>query len=135
MGHYAASTFTSHIRIPFNYSGLLHLQPKIISHMNTCIANLDHFNFKLSDYNCHTLNSTFELYKSDTIQIFKLFNDPLTSLPHVPKQQHRHWDIASFLAASSALTLATMYNTVQISKLESAIEAEKQKTDLLADII
>jgi hypothetical protein len=28
-----------------------------------------------------------------------------------------------------------MYNTVQISKLESAIEAEKQKTDLLADIV
>ncbi len=84
MGHYAATTFTSHIRIPFNYSRLLHLQPKIISHMNTCIADLDHFDFKLSDCNCHTLNSTFELYKSDTIQIFKLFYDPLTSLPHVP---------------------------------------------------
>jgi len=32
------------------------------------------------------------------------------------------------------LTLST-YNTVQISKLETAIEAQKQKTDLLADII
>ncbi len=36
--------------------------------------------------------------------------------------------------ATSALTLS-MYNTVQISKLETAIEAKKQKTDLLADIV
>jgi len=34
----------------------------------------------------------------------------------------------------SALTLST-YNMVQISKLETAIEAQKQKTDLLADIV
>jgi hypothetical protein len=32
-----------------------------------------------------------------------------------------------------ALTLST-YNTVQISKLENAIEAQKQQSDLLADI-
>jgi hypothetical protein len=41
--------------------------------------------------------------------------------------------VASFVVATSALTLST-YNTVQISKLESKIEAQKQKTDLLTDI-
>jgi hypothetical protein len=41
--------------------------------------------------------------------------------------------VASFVVATSALTLST-YNTVQIYKLESAIEAQKQKTDLLTDI-
>jgi hypothetical protein len=41
--------------------------------------------------------------------------------------------VASFVIATSALTLST-YNTVQISKLESKIEAQKQKTDLLTDI-
>ncbi len=35
--------------------------------------------------------------------------------------------------ASAALTLAP-YNTVQISKLEAAIEAKQAKTDLLMDI-
>jgi hypothetical protein len=40
----------------------------------------------------------------------------------------------SHVAATSALTLST-YNTVQIAKLETAIEAQKQKTDLLADIV
>jgi len=87
MGHYVASTFTSHVRIPFNYSALLHLQPKMIDRMDTCITDLDHFNFKLSEYNCVTLNSFFELYKSDTIQIFKLSQDLLASLPHVPERQ------------------------------------------------
>ncbi len=87
VGHYEASTFTSHVRIPFNYSALLHLQPKMIARMDTCIADLDCFDFKLSEYNRVTLNSTFELYKSDTIQIFKLFHDLLASLPHVPKCQ------------------------------------------------
>jgi hypothetical protein len=52
----------------------------------------------------------------------------------VPEWQRRQWDVASFVAASSALTLST-YNTVQISKLETAIEAQKQKTDLLTDIV
>ncbi len=36
-------------------------------------------------------------------------------------------------AATAALSLAT-YNTVQISKLETAIEAQEAKTDLLTDI-
>ncbi len=35
--------------------------------------------------------------------------------------------------AAAALSLAT-YNTVQISKLEMAIEAQQAKTDLLTDI-
>jgi hypothetical protein len=134
MGHYAASTFTSHIRIPFDYSALLQLQDKRIEHMDCCITDLNRFNFNLDQYNRATLNSTFELYKSDLQQIFKLFKDLLASLPHVPEHQQRQWDIASFIAAMAALKLST-YNTVQISKLETAIKTQKQKTDLLADIV
>jgi hypothetical protein len=102
--------------------------------MDCCILDLDHFNFKLDQYNQATLKSTFELYKSDIRQVFKLFWDLLASLPYVPERQRRQWDIASFVAATASLTLST-YNTVQISKLETAIEAQKQKTDLLADIV
>ncbi len=101
--------------------------------MDRCIPDLDCFNFNQDQYNRATLNSTFELYKSDIRQIFKLFKDLLDSLPHVPEWQRCQWDIASFVTATSALTLST-YNTVQISKLETAIETQKQKTDLLADI-
>jgi uncharacterized FlaG/YvyC family protein len=92
--------------------------------MDRCIPDLDRFDFKLDQYNRFTLNSTFELYKSDIRQVFKLFHNLLAS----------QWDIASFVAATSALTLST-YNTVQISNLETAIEAQKQQTDLLTDII
>jgi hypothetical protein len=106
----------------------------MIDRMDTSIAELNCFDFKLAEYNRVTLNSTFELYKSDTIQIFKLFQDLLASLPHILECQQRQWDIASIVAATSVLTLS-MYNTVQISKLETTIEAQKQKTDLLADII
>jgi hypothetical protein len=75
----------------------------------------------------------FQLYKTNTNEIFKLFQDLLTSLPHVQECHCRQWDVASFIAASAALTLVT-YNTVQISKLESAIEAKQAKTELLTDI-
>jgi hypothetical protein len=108
------------VMIPFNYSALLHLQQKMIDHMDQCIPDLDHFNFKLDEYNCVTLNSTFELYKSDINQIFKLSQDVLASLPHVPERQQQQWDIASFIPATSALMLST-YKTVQISKDETAI--------------
>jgi hypothetical protein len=134
MGHYAASTFTSHVRIPFDYSALLHLEQKMIEHMDNCLPDLDRFNFNPSEYNQATLNSTFELYKSDIRQVFNFFQDLLASLPHIPEQQRRQWDVASFIAATSTLTLST-YNTVQISKLETAIETQKQKTDLLTDIV
>jgi hypothetical protein len=134
LGHYAASTFTSHVRIPFDYSALLKLQDKMIEHMDRCIPDLDCFNIHLDQYNRATLNSTFELYKSDIRQVFKLFKDLLASLPHIPERQRRQWDIATFISATAALTLST-YNMVQISKLESAIETQKQKTDLLADIV
>jgi hypothetical protein len=86
MGHYAASTFTSHIRIPFDYSALLQLQDKIIECMDRCIPDLDHFNFNLDQYNQATLNSTFKLYKSDIHQVFKLFKDLLASLPYIPER-------------------------------------------------
>jgi hypothetical protein len=58
----------------------------------------------------------------------------LASLPHVPERQQRQWDVASFVTATVSLGLST-YNTVQISKLESAIETQKQNSDLLADIV
>jgi hypothetical protein len=79
------------------------------------------------------LKSTFQLYKGNTNEIFKLFQDLLTSLPHVHECHCRQWDVASFVAAMAALTLAT-YNTVQILKLKTAIEAQQAKTDLLTDI-
>ncbi len=40
MGNYVASTFTSHVRIPFNYSALLHLQDKMIKCMDTAFQTL-----------------------------------------------------------------------------------------------
>jgi hypothetical protein len=101
--------------------------------MDNFVTELDRFKFKTSKDECNTLRSTFEFYKSDTDQIFKLFNELLVSLPHVPEHQCCQLDVASFLAASAALTLAT-YNTVQFSKLESSIKAQKHKTDLLMDI-
>jgi hypothetical protein len=87
MGHYAALTFTSHIRIALDYSALLQLQDRMIERMDHCIPDLDRFNFNLDQYNRATLNSTFELFKSDLRQIFKLFKDLLASLPHVPERQ------------------------------------------------
>ena len=89
--------------------------------MDCCIPDLDRFHFNLDEYNRATLNSTFELYKSDLKQVFNLFKDLLASLPHVPERQRRQWDVASFAIATSSLALST-YNTVQISKLESAIQ-------------
>jgi hypothetical protein len=94
---------------------------------------LYNFKFHVSEFDKNTLNSTFQLYKGNTAEIFKLFDNLLVSLPHVLAQQQRQWDIAWFVAATSALTLAT-YNTIQISKLESTIEAIKTKMDLLTDI-
>jgi hypothetical protein len=134
MGHYTASTFINHVRIPFDYSALLQLQDKMFERMDRCIPDLDRFNFNLDQYNRATLNSTFELYKSDLRQVFRLFKDLLASLPHVPERQRRQSDVASFVTATAALTLST-YNTIQISKLGTAIETQKKKTDLLADII
>jgi hypothetical protein len=134
MGNYAASTFISHVRIPFDYSALLQLQTKMFEGMDRCIPDLDHFKFKLDQYNRAMLISTFELYKSDIKQFFRFVQDLLASLPHVPECQRWQYDITSFVAATAPLTLST-YNTVQISKLETAIEAQKQKTELLADIV
>jgi hypothetical protein len=95
---------------------------------------LQKWNFTpLLELNTEMLKSTFQLYKGNTNEIFKLFQDLLTSLPHVHKCQRRQWDVASFVAATAALSLAT-YNTVQISKLETAIQAQQAKTNLLSDI-
>jgi hypothetical protein len=133
MGKYAASTFTSHIRIPFNYSGLLNLQTKMNEHLDNVLTTLYEYGFRINNWDKAMLNSTFQLYKQNTDEIFKLFNNLLISLLHVPSRQHRQWDIASFVTATLVLTLA-MYNTVQISKLEASIEDQKKKMGLLTDI-
>ena len=65
MGHYAASTFTSHVRIPFDYSALLHLEHKMFERMDNVLPELDRFKFNPSEHNRAMLNSTFKLYKSD----------------------------------------------------------------------
>jgi hypothetical protein len=106
----------------------------MIERMDRCIPDLDRFHFNLDEYNRATLNSTFEFYKSDLKQIFKLFKDLLASLPHVPERHRCQWDIASFVTAMASLALST-YNTIQILKLESAIKMQKQKTDRLVDIV
>jgi hypothetical protein len=79
------------------------------------------------------LKSNFKIYKQSTSKIFKLFHDLLASLPHVHERHRQQWDVASFVAATAALSLAT-YNTVQILKLETAFEAQEAKADILTDI-
>ena len=133
MGKYAASTYTSHIRIPFNYSSLMDLQKKMNARLDNFFPDLLHWNFHISNETEATYKSIFQLYKQNTNEIFKLFTDLLESLPHVHERQRCQWDIAAFATATAALSLAT-YNTVQISKLETAIEAQQAKTDLLTDI-
>jgi hypothetical protein len=133
IGKYAASTYTSHIRIPFNYSSRMDLQQKMNARLDNFFPDLLNWNFHISNETEATYKSIFKLYKQNTNEIFKLFTDLLETLPHVHERQRRQWDIAAFAMATAALTLAT-YNTVQISKLETAIEAQQAKTDLLTDI-
>jgi hypothetical protein len=97
------------------------------------LLDVTEFNFEMDESTTATLKSTFQFYKQNTREIFKLFHNLLASLPHVHERHPHQWDIASFVAAMAALSLAT-YNTVQISKLETAIEAQEAKTDLLTDI-
>jgi len=124
MGRYAASTFTSHIRIPFNYSSLINLESKMDQRLDQFLIDLDKYHFNVEDSTLRTIHSTFQIYRQNTKEIFKLFNDLLASLPHVHARQRRQWDVASFVAATAALSLAT-YNTIQISKLETAIEVQQ----------
>ena len=87
MGKYAATTFTSHIRNPFNYSSLMDLQHKL----DTCLDNffdLRDFHFDIDESTTNTLKCTFQIYKQSTREIFKLFHDLLASLPHVQIQYH-----------------------------------------------
>jgi hypothetical protein len=81
------------------------------------VMDIDKYHFKVDDADLRTIHSTFQIYRQNTKEIFKLFNDLLASIPHVHARQRRQWDIASFVAATAALLLAT-YNTIQISKLE-----------------
>jgi len=133
MGKYTATTFSSHIGIPFNYSSLMDLQYKLDARLNDFFHDLQKFHFDINQSTLATLKSTFKIYKQSTAEIFKLFHDILASLPHVHAQHRHQWDIASFVAASATLSLP-MYNIIQISKLETAIEAQQAKTDLLMDI-
>jgi hypothetical protein len=132
MGKYAASTFTSHIRIPLDYSILMDLQYKLDARLGQFL-DVTEFNFEMDESPTATLKSTFQIYKQSTREIFKLFHVLLASLLHVHERHCCQWDVASFVAAMAALSLAT-YNAVQISKLETAIEAQEAKADLLADI-
>ncbi len=97
MGKYAASTFNSHIRIPYNYSRLINLQTKLNEQFYNFFDKLTQQNLKISDYDLSSLNSMFELYRGNTNEIFKLFNNLLISLPYILACQHRQWDIALFL--------------------------------------
>jgi hypothetical protein len=84
MGKYAVSTFTSHIQIPFNYSSLIFLQKKLNSGLDNFINVFEQWNLMaLPELDVATLKSTFQLYKGNTNKIFKLFQDLLTSLPHI----------------------------------------------------
>jgi hypothetical protein len=90
MGKYAASTFTSHIRIPFNYSSLIGLQEKFNSRLDNFFNILEQWNFMaLPELDVATLKSIFQLYKGNTNKIFKLFQDLLTSLPLIQERQCR----------------------------------------------
>jgi len=133
MGKYAASTYTSHIRIPFNYSSLMDLQHKMNDRLNNFFDYLQEWNFSIDNETEATFRSIFKLCEQNTDEIFKLFKDLLESLPHVHERQRRQWDVVAMATSAAALSLAT-YNTVQISKLETAIEAQQAKTDLLTDI-
>jgi hypothetical protein len=101
--------------------------------MEDFITMLSQLSFKLSDFEQQMLHSTFQLFKGNIAEKFKLLDDLIISLPHFPSCQCHQWDIASFLKATTTLTLAT-YNTIQISKLDATIEAQQHKTELLTDI-
>jgi hypothetical protein len=47
MGKYAASTFTSHIGIPFNYSSLINLQQRMNDRLDNFFDVLHHLNLSL----------------------------------------------------------------------------------------
>jgi hypothetical protein len=72
MGKYAASTFTSHIRIPFNYSSLMDLQFKLDARLDQFLDDLREFNFEMDETTTATLKSTFQIYKQSTREIFKI---------------------------------------------------------------
>ncbi len=49
MGKYAASTYTSHIQIPFNYSRLMDLQLKMNARLDNFFNELHDWNFEISN--------------------------------------------------------------------------------------
>jgi len=72
MGKYTATTFSSHIGIPFNYSSLMDLQYKLDARLNDFFHDLQKFHFDINQSTLATLKSTFKIYKQSTAEIFKL---------------------------------------------------------------
>jgi len=102
------------------------LQKKMNDRLDNFLPDVQQWNFKIDNETKATYKSIFKLYKQNTDEIFKLFTDLLTSLPHVHERQRRQWDVVAFGTATAALSLAT-YNTVQISKLETQLRHSKRK--------
>jgi len=70
MGKYAASTFTGHIRIPFNYSSLMNLKDKMNDWLQNFFDVLHNWNFNVSLDTVATLKSAFKLYKDNINEVF-----------------------------------------------------------------
>jgi hypothetical protein len=66
MGKYAASTYTSHIRIPLNYYSLPNLQTKMNKCLDDFLATLYEYKLCIDDWDKATLNSAFQFYKQNT---------------------------------------------------------------------
>ncbi len=49
MGHFAVSTFTSHVRLPINYSNIISLQTKLNERVNTFLDTYKGFHFNFGD--------------------------------------------------------------------------------------
>jgi len=91
MGKYAASTYTSHIRIPFNYSSLMDLQKKMNERLDNFLPDLLQWNFHISNESKATYKSIFQLYKQNTDEIFKLFTDHGMLWPLAPQLRRFRW--------------------------------------------
>jgi hypothetical protein len=62
LGKYAATTFTSHIRVPFNYSSLIQLESKMDQRLDQFVMDIDKYHFKVDDADLRTIHSTFQIY-------------------------------------------------------------------------
>ncbi len=65
LGKYAATTFTSHIRVPFSYSGLMNLESKMTQRLDQFITDIDRYKFTSTEADRRTIQSTFDIYKQN----------------------------------------------------------------------